>query len=188
MGSEPSGMVPDAVSSSEEGEAEGRASGLRRCSLSSLMLWPWLARISQWVGSVEDSSSDGLVAGLGLMAKRFLSELWTASRISGKVGARERSGPHCSWESQYVCTSVVKHLLLLVRVNKQPLGLAHIALSTTNHPPPRSTPLPPSHRTTTRKQPPKRKKKKGTHHLPQTSKPLPIQLDPRIPRLMPQQP
>jgi hypothetical protein len=107
MGSEPSGTVPDAASSSASEEAEGRASGLRRCSLSSLMLWPWLARISQWVGLVDDSSSDGLVAGLGLMAKRFLSELWTASRISGKVGARERSGPHCSWEGESVCTFVV---------------------------------------------------------------------------------
>ena len=88
MGRVPAGWVPSAV---------GRARGWRRCSLSSLIEWPWLARMSQWAGSVEVSSREGLVAGLGLMAKRCLSELWTALRISAKVGARARSGPHWSW-------------------------------------------------------------------------------------------
>ena len=79
-------------------EGTGMARGLRRCSLSSWIEWPWLARMSQWDGVVEVSSREGLVAGLGLMAKRCLSELWTALRISSKVGARARRGPHWSWE------------------------------------------------------------------------------------------
>ena len=83
------GRLPSGIGS----EAER---GLRRCSLSSLMLWPWLARISQWAGSVVVSEREGLVTGLGFRAKRCLSLSRTAERMSGKVGARERMGGYWS--------------------------------------------------------------------------------------------
>lgn len=84
----PSGTFPSA-----SGMASGRSNPP---SLSSLMLCPWFARMSQCDGSVDDSSSDGFVAGLGRSEKRCLSESRTAARISAKVGARVRMGGHWS--------------------------------------------------------------------------------------------
>lgn len=152
----PSGWAPSS--------GEGGARGLRRCSLSSLMEWPWLARMSQWEGSVEDSSRAGLVAGLGLRAKRCLSELWTALRISGKVGARERSGPHWSW---WAVVSISSH-----SYNNAPACPSFKTPSNPNNPNNNRT----------------RRPKQRTHHALQARKPLLIKLHPGIPRLMPQQP
>ena len=74
-------------------------------SESSFIEWPWLARMSQSEKAVVSVEREGLVSGLGLMAKRFFSLVSMTCLSSGKVMLRFLRGPHVSWikkVSQYI--------------------------------------------------------------------------------------